>query len=113
MITMGNTQCLIHEVVKLLQMGQPLTVVVGASTEHCRYLQHELCCVLDNEGECYAITRAKSRVMVGESLVDFQSIHNIDIWRCGHRGYGEAWHDYAIWCYERYLDKTDAECTGN
>lgn len=110
---MSNVKYLIGELVKSLQEGQPSSVVIAASTEHARYLQHRLCQALDAEGEPYLLLKARSRVLVGEQMVEFVSIQRIDEWRCGHRGFGEFWHDYASWCYDRYLDKTQVECTGN
>lgn len=110
---MGKTQRLVDELIKCIQDGQPLNVVVGASTEHARYLQHRLCQTLEEVGEPYTLLKARSRVVVDEAVVDFVSIHKIDMFRCGHRGYGEFWHDYSEWCYDRYLDKTNQDCTGN
>lgn len=110
---MGKTKYLIGELVKAIQEGQPFSVVIAASTEHARYLQFKLCQALDAEGELYVLLKGKSRVIVDEQLVDFVGIQRIDEWRCGHRGYGEFWHEYAEWCYQRYLDKREVECTGN
>lgn len=110
---MGKTQRLVDELIACIREGQPLSVVIGASTEHARYLQHRLCQTLEEVGEPYTLLKTRSRVVIEEAVVDFVSIHKIDIWRCGHRGYGEFWHDYSEWCYQRYLDQTDKDCTGN
>ncbi|MCI0564670.1 MAG: hypothetical protein MN733_39890 [Nitrososphaera sp.] len=110
---MGKTQRLVDLLVDSIREGQPLSVVVGASTEHARYLQNRLCQTLHEAGEQYILLKGKSRVIIGEAMIEFVSIHRIDEWRCGHCGFGEFWSDYAEWCYDRYLDKTNAEVFGN
>lgn len=110
---MGKTQLMINELVVCLLQGQPKSVVVCASTEHARYLEHRLCETLDEIEEPYTILKGRSAIVVDEAIIEFTSIHSIDFWRCGRRGYGEFWHHYAEWCYNRYIDQTDKECTGN
>lgn len=99
----GMTQWLVEKVIECLREGQPSSVVIGASTEHARYLQYRLCSSLDELGEPYTMTHAKSCICVGDQVIEFVSIQNIDRWLKSHMGYGEFWHDYADWCYERYL----------
>lgn len=102
---MGKTQKLIDQLVECIQNGQPMSLVVGASMEHARYLQHRLCETLDRIGEPYTLLKGKSTVIVDEAVIDFISIHNIEQSRRGRRGYGEFWHDYSEWCYKRYIDQ--------
>ena len=98
---MGKTQQLIDMLIACITEGQPKCVVVGASYEHLNFLLGRIRRTLDLRGTAYTLGRNKQSIFVDGSEIEFTSAGEVDFWRCGRRGYGEFWDEYAEYVYDR------------
>jgi len=98
---MGKTQHLIDMLIACIDEGQPKSVVVAATYEHLQFMMERVRTTLELRGQDYTVCRKRKAILVDGSEIEFTSAGDIDIWRCGHRGYGEFWDEYTEYVYDR------------